>query len=52
MEPMKGKARGKRNSVARQELDAARDKKQDLLHRIGEQKTMLKKINKQLDTLP
>jgi hypothetical protein len=48
MEPMRAKARGKKNSVARKELDAARDKKQDLIHRIEEQKDLLAKVRKQL----
>lgn len=52
MGPMKGKARGKPHSTARLELDAARDRQQDLIRRIGEQKTLLDKINKQLDVMP
>jgi hypothetical protein len=52
MVPMKGKARGKPKSTARKELDAARDKQEDLIRRIGEQKIMLDKINKRLDVLP
>jgi hypothetical protein len=50
--PMKGKARGKRNSAARAELDSALEAQQDLIHRIGEQKSFLDKLNKQLDLLP
>jgi hypothetical protein len=52
MAPMKGKAQGKKNSVARKELDAARDRKQDYIHRIGEQDKLLANIRKQLDALP
>jgi hypothetical protein len=52
MAPMRAKAKGKPRSAARAELDAARDKEQDLIHRIGEQKTMLENIDKQLDHLP
>jgi len=52
MGPMKGKAQGKKNSIARKELDAARDRKQDYLHRIGEQEKLLAAIRKQLDALP
>jgi hypothetical protein len=52
MGPMKGKARGKPKSTARVELDAARDKKEDLIKQIGEQKSQLEKINKQIATLP
>jgi hypothetical protein len=50
--PMKGKARGKRNSAARAELNSALETQQDFIHRIGEQKSLLDKINKQLDLLP
>ena len=53
MAPMKGKARGKRTkSPERQDLDAARDKKEDLIHRIGEQQAILDRVNKQLDAIP
>lgn len=52
MGPMKAKAQGKKNSVARKELDAARDRKQDYLHRIGDQEKLLAGIRRQLDTLP
>jgi hypothetical protein len=52
MVPMRGKARGKPHSPARAELDAARDKKEALIHRIGEQQQLLETINKQLDRLP
>jgi hypothetical protein len=52
MKPMRGKAAGKPRSTARTELDAARDKKQDLIHRLGIQKDLLGKINKQLDVMP
>jgi DNA anti-recombination protein RmuC len=48
MGPMRAKAQGKRNSAARKELDAARDKKQDLIRRIEEQKDVLAKVRKQL----
>ena len=52
MGPMRAKAQGKKNSPARKELDAARDRKQDYLHRIGEQEKLLAGIRKQLDALP
>ena len=52
MAPMRGKAQGKKNSVARKELDAARDRKQDYIHRLGEQEKLLANIRKQLDALP
>ena len=52
MGPMRAKAQGKKNSPARKELDAARDRKQDYLHRIGEQEKLLASIRKQLDALP
>ena len=52
MAPMRGKAQGKKNSLARKELDAARDRKQDYIHRIGEQEKLLASIRKQLDALP
>jgi DNA anti-recombination protein RmuC len=52
MGPMRAKAQGKKNSAARKELDAARDKKQDYIRRIGEQQKQLDHIRKQLDTLP
>jgi hypothetical protein len=48
MRPMRAKAQGKKNSIARKELDAARDKKQDLIRRIEEQKDLLAKVRKQL----
>ena len=50
--PMKGKAHGKPHSPARAELDAALDKKQTLIHRIGEQQQLLATINQQLDHMP
>jgi len=49
MRPMRAKAQGKKNSVARKELDAARDKKRDLIKRIDEQKDLLAKVRKQLN---
>ena len=52
MAPMRGKAQGKKNSPARQELDAARDRKQEYIRRIGEQQKALDHIRKQLDALP
>jgi hypothetical protein len=48
MGPMRAKAQGKKNSAARKELDAARDRKQDLIRRIEEQKDLLAKVRKQL----
>jgi hypothetical protein len=48
MRPMRAKAEGKKHSDARKELDAARDKKRDLIKRIDEQKDTLAKIRKQL----
>jgi hypothetical protein len=49
MGPMRAKAQGRKNSVARKELDATRDKKRDLIKRIDEQKDTLAKIRKQLN---
>jgi hypothetical protein len=52
MGPMRGKAQNKKNSPARKELDAARDRKQDYIRRIGEQEKLLAALRKQLDGLP
>ena len=52
MVPMKAKARGKRKFTERAELDSAQNARQDLIRRIGEQKTLLDKINRQLDVMP
>jgi hypothetical protein len=49
MGPMRAKAQGKKHSAARQDLDAARDKKRELIKRIDEQKDMLAKVRKQLN---
>ena len=51
MGPTRAKAKGKPNSPARRELDALRDQKTALIHRVEEQKKLLDKINKQLDRL-
>jgi chromosome segregation ATPase len=50
---MDAKAAGtRRNSAAHVELRAARGRLQDLVHRLGEQKDFLDKVNKQLDFKP
>lgn len=49
MMPMKAKAKGKpASSPARMELDRARDKRLDLIKRLGEEKKLMDSINKQL----
>lgn len=52
MVPMRGKAAGKKNSAARAELDAARDRRQALIHSLGEQQQLLATIDQQLARLP
>jgi len=51
MDPLRARARGKPNSAARRELDVYRDRKSDLIRRLEEQKSLLDKINKQLDRM-